>query len=740
MKAERIYPIAFGCFLVVVAAACRESNPAFVRGTDAESEMDASGDGRGRSDGRAKDAANETVPSDALGRDGDPDASDAAEDDGPGADAPAPDTRDAVNRDGRDTRRDDVAGDGGADQVGSDAPADVPTPSDALDGRPVDGGPGPIDGLPVCQDSERRSCVSPGNPLLGACHVGAQTCTAGIWGPCLGEITPTAESCNTLDDNCNGLIDDGCTSGCVVVAPTGDDAAADGSPAHPFATIGAAMTFASSVDGGAPPRVCVAGGASCNDRKTYMMEGPLDILDGASVQGNYALSGGSLSACSTFPPITTLQFPATGEAVTFGNTQSAELGGFAIVRQTSVAPASTSIAGVRVSGGSVRLSALFIGEQSGAEQTYGVDVEDGDVTLTGSSISAGQGTASAVGVLVKGGTINLRNNCTLDSNGRCPSTCGVSDSTVLGIRGRVLSGLPEPGSAAESSAVYAAAGSATMVGNNLCGSSGSAAEAGRNGTLATVRCENGACATVAGNAIGATGNNVKQLAALSLRDGGGLVDGNLILGGCASDFAAAVLLENAPARLQNNRIVGASCIGEGTLYGVRILLGAGSGEPDLNANDIEPAGGPGNCESIGLSIERTAGQGAPATIVRNTIISTGICRRRFAVIDSSSARARVVENNDFYPSPTTSAADSTVLYRRNDTDAVTAEQINGMAGAAKNIAADPRYVSPTEMLLSSSSPCIDRGTAAGAPATDFAGNLRPARAGFDIGAYEFVGP
>ena len=475
------------------------------------------------------------------------------------------------------------------------------------------------------------------------------------------------------------------------------------------------------------------------------MSGSLDILAGARVQGNYALSGTTLSYCpASFPPVTTLQFSASGDAIVFGSrVHSAELGGFGITRQAAGNPTTGSMAAVVVSSGKVSLSTLLIGAQSGVENTYGVDVEGGDVTLTGSSVEAGQGTASAVGVLVNGGTVNVRNNCTLDGTGTCPSSCTAANA--LGIRGRASATGGTAAASAESSAVYARAGSVLVVANNLCGG-GNGASAGKDGSLATLRCDSGACATIAANAIAATNGNVKQLATVSLADGGGLVDGNVILGGCASDYAAAVLLSNAPARLQNNLIIGATCGGgASTFYGVRAILGSGAGEPDLNSNDIEPAGGQGDCSSIGVSIERAAGDDVAATILRNNIISTGVCRKRFAVRELSNASARIVENNDFYPSATSTTADTMVLYRRGSTDpvidAVTEVQVNSLlAGAANNLASDPSYVMyPVDLRLSSGSPCVDHGTFVGAPANDFAGTPRPQGVGFDIGALERVG-
>ncbi len=45
---------------------------------------------------------------------------------------------------------------------------------------------------------------------VGECRDGQQTCLAdgSGWGPCDGEVTPAAEQCNGLDDNCNGELDD----------------------------------------------------------------------------------------------------------------------------------------------------------------------------------------------------------------------------------------------------------------------------------------------------------------------------------------------------------------------------------------------------------------------------------------------------------------------------------------------------------------------------------------------------
>jgi hypothetical protein len=51
--------------------------------------------------------------------------------------------------------------------------------------------------------------ISPCGSDVGACQAGAQMCTAGINGACTGAIGPATETCNGIDDDCDGTIDDG---------------------------------------------------------------------------------------------------------------------------------------------------------------------------------------------------------------------------------------------------------------------------------------------------------------------------------------------------------------------------------------------------------------------------------------------------------------------------------------------------------------------------------------------------
>ncbi len=70
---------------------------------------------------------------------------------------------------------------------------------------------GIIDEGCMCVDGNMQSCYTgPQNTNnVGSCHGGTQTCSGGAWGPCVGEVLPIPETCNALDDDCNGLTDDG---------------------------------------------------------------------------------------------------------------------------------------------------------------------------------------------------------------------------------------------------------------------------------------------------------------------------------------------------------------------------------------------------------------------------------------------------------------------------------------------------------------------------------------------------
>jgi hypothetical protein len=631
-----------------------------------------------------------------------------------------------------------------AAEVSDGALSDGNGPSDG-----ADAGGGAVDVAPVCPEPKVRSCASPANPLIGACKAGQQTCSDGVWDPaCKGEVLPAAkETCNGSDDNCNGLIDEGCPETCVVVAPGGSDEFGDGTAANPFATVAKGLELAGALDGGVPRPVCVAGGASCDTAaESYDLVTSLVIPSGARVHGNYALANATLVYCAgTAPPTTTLRLKSPVVSVVFPDAADApaELGGFTIERASLASSTGAAIVAVSVIGArKVALSGIFITDQATGQATYGVVVKGGgQATIVGSAIHGGLGKEVAVGILVDGGSVHLRDNCdpVKLAGGACQSSCA-KDAAVLGIRGRASEGA----AAGESSAVYVTAQStaaSTIAASLLCGGPGLGAGESRGAIVAALRCAGSGCEQVTGNAI--AGGSGKLAVAVALVNGGGRLEGNAIASGCGGEGSTGVLLHTSAARLFNNRVVGSACatgVAAGLFYGVHVVQASGAGEPWLHSSDILPGGTGGECESRGVYVERLTGQATPSGILRNNIVAAGDCKKRFAVFEESNVALRVLENNDLYSGPTTPGGATTALYRRAGNDAFAIDKVNTFPGASGNVSADPKFAAyPDDLhLTGESKACIDKGTAEGAPAADADGVARPQGAGFDIGAYEYV--
>lgn len=124
------------------------------------------------------------------------------------------------------------------------------TNSDCSDGKSCLGGQCLSTGVnmdPECAAGASRAC---GNAAVGSCKQGTQRCVEGKWETaCSGEVKPGTESCNQLDDDCDGSVDEGLET---VWYPDNDN---DG---HGSAS-------ASGVMGCSAPTGHVASNDDCND-------------------------------------------------------------------------------------------------------------------------------------------------------------------------------------------------------------------------------------------------------------------------------------------------------------------------------------------------------------------------------------------------------------------------------------------------------------------------------------------
>ena len=254
-------------------------------------------------------------------------------------------------------------------------------------------------------------------------------------------------------------------------------------------------------------------------------------------------------------------------------------------------------------------------------------------------------------------------------------------------------------------------------------------------TSTGIRCDPGACALIERNRI--TGRGGVRTFGVVLDTAGTVVRKNEIEAGCATAEGIGLLSIDAPARVENNSIRGSVCSGVAVMTtplstGVKVLVGAGASELDLNSNTIPPFGSrAANCTSRGLVFDlHDAGTPAGARgVVRNNIISGGVCSSATPVFEADVATdPRIFESNDLY-------ADGGVYLDEGSSQLPDIAAVNALGGAAANLSADPDFDGGVH--LSSTSVCRNAGTATGAPSDDLDGDARPQESAHDIGADEY---
>ncbi|MFH2010379.1 MAG: putative metal-binding motif-containing protein [bacterium] len=317
-----------------------------------------------------------------------------------------------------------------------------------------------------------------GTEGVGQCRGGFSHCVRGVQGPCTGQILPSPEACNNLDDDCDSQVDedqptltcgqgtcvttvDYCQSGVIqqqCVAPTGsqeicngldddcdglvdetcacvhvsgtngNDTTATGGELDPFLTINAAIAHA--LQPGNPKVVCVASLPSCSGWAYY--DESVVMKDGVSVYGGYNPDPTGWTRNPTACRTEIRGQNGVGLYFGPGVVNPTILDGFVISLLGTSGMTATSVVDIEGSTGAVISGCEIYGPHSG-DETYGITILDDPNTSTMATpqilrtkVEGGDGISLSVGIYSENSAPFIGESCdgnTRDGVGRCSGGC-----------------------------------------------------------------------------------------------------------------------------------------------------------------------------------------------------------------------------------------------------------------------------------------------------------------------------
>jgi len=506
------------------------------------------------------------------------------------------------------------------------------------------------------------------------------------------------EVCGDLIDNdCANGADDICGGIGTYVSELGDDNDA-GTQQFPVRTIDQGIVNALIIGGGVD--VFVDLGAYPED---------VTLEEGVSILGGYDSQNGWS------------RDPANNDSVISAQTHSGVQAGDQITRVTVVD-------GFTISG---------LGGNT--TQTHAVYISGGTPTITNNRVNGGLITSSddshairidapsnnAAGALIAGNVITLGTSNGDNVTGilfQTPNWPPPLPGALAEVRGNTITG--GTGRNVNSIAVWTAGASTIIADNDI--TAGSATN-GQSWGIAFGR-PSGSF-VIDGNRINVDQGSVGSCTNLPKQNW---------CGGIVSFSGSAIVTNNVSFGMDAERSTGAMSwevegpIGQMLVNG-NLLDGGGLQSADPNS------------ESAALVLKTSQGIDSIVGRVRNNILMGGSNSNRFGVVEDDDvnnaarhARPEFFTNNDFFFAAQAGAVD--VLYREYDgavfTDITSIAGVNALAGigAAANLGQDPKLT--LGFHIDTTSPCVDAGTLAEAPATDFEGDGRPMGAAIDIGPDE----